>query len=71
MENRINARRLEELGLGVVLETPVTCDAVREAVVRVAGDPQIRAALERMRAAIDEAGGVRAAVAMLEASVAV
>lgn len=70
VENRINARRLEELGLGVVLETPVTAAAVREAVQRVSGDPQIRAALDRMKEAIDEAGGVPAAVATLESAVA-
>lgn len=57
-EQVANAERVQELGLGEhVGEAAPTAAALREVVTRVAADPAVRAALDRMREAIRAAGG--------------
>ena len=66
-EQAANADRVVELGLGERLATDtLTLDALRQAVVRVTTDQQVRADLERMRRAIHDAGGAERGAALIE-----
>lgn len=60
-EQRLNATRLDELGLGLHLVDPApTADRLRHAVEHVSSDPAIRTRLAAMRQAITDAGGAAA-----------
>lgn len=62
LEQRITAKRVQELGLGIALEsTAVTVDQLQEAVRRVASEPQFRTRVQHMRQIIRESGGARRA----------
>jgi UDP:flavonoid glycosyltransferase YjiC (YdhE family) len=62
LEQRITAERVEELGLGVALDSNVvTIERLREAVNRVASEPQFRTRVQQIREIIREGGGVRRA----------
>jgi MGT family glycosyltransferase len=66
-EQRINAERLAELGLGRHLEADrQTGEAVRETVAAVIGDGGVRPRLDWMRAQIGGAPGARAAAEVIE-----
>lgn len=66
-EDRVNARRITELGLGVELPgTEVTAGRLREAVETVANDPGIRRRLERMRMNMLAAGGPSRAALLID-----
>jgi MGT family glycosyltransferase len=57
-EDRVNARRFTELGLGVELPgSEVDAARLREAVESVAHDPAVRRALQRVRVSMLAAGG--------------
>ncbi|WIX75415.1 glycosyltransferase [Amycolatopsis carbonis] len=61
-EQALNARRVQELGLGEVLDSgALTPELVRETVLRVAGDPGVQDRLARMAKEITAAGGATAA----------
>jgi UDP:flavonoid glycosyltransferase YjiC (YdhE family) len=61
-EQAITARRVEELGVGLALETAAVTEAtLREAVRRVAGSQEIRLRVWRMQETIRQTGGARAA----------
>ncbi|GAA2801089.1 macrolide family glycosyltransferase [Saccharopolyspora taberi] len=64
-EQRANARRVEELGLGRVLTDPAP-EEIRAAVDHVATDPGIRRNLDAMRRAVTSGGGAVAAADALE-----
>ncbi|CAM01196.1 MGT family glycosyltransferase [Saccharopolyspora erythraea NRRL 2338] len=64
-EQRRNARRVAELGLGRLLEEPDAA-SIRAAVESVADDARIGEALSRMREAIEESGGAAAGADALE-----
>lgn len=62
VEQAITARRVEALGLGLVLDKPaVTAGSLREVVRRVAGNDEMRARVRRMQEAVRQMGGARAA----------
>jgi MGT family glycosyltransferase len=62
LEQRITAQRVQELGLGIALDsTTVTVDRLQEAVERVASEPQFRTRVQHMREIIRESGGARRA----------
>ncbi|MEV0990828.1 macrolide family glycosyltransferase [Streptomyces sp. NPDC049949] len=66
-EQRVNAARIVELGLGVHLpREEATGQALREAVVKVAADAKIAGAVGRMRKQIEAAGGAVAAADVVE-----
>lgn len=66
-EQRVNAAQIERLRLGVHLpRETVTPEALREAVLRVSSDRDIRAAVAAMRREIAEAGGAGAAADLIE-----
>lgn len=66
-EQRVNATRIEELGLGVHLpREQVTVPALREAVHRVTHDQRIADAVARMQRDIKAAGGATAAADVVE-----
>ncbi|GIE99445.1 macrolide family glycosyltransferase [Paractinoplanes rishiriensis] len=66
-EQRANADRLAELGLGTVLPPgEVTAESLWEAVERVAGDEHVRERLTWMRREMTAAGGVPAAADAVE-----
>jgi MGT family glycosyltransferase len=68
-EQRINADRLAELGLGLCLEPArQTGEAVRRAVTALAHDVGIRPRLEWMRTEIERAPGAAAAAEVVEES---
>jgi demethyllactenocin mycarosyltransferase len=60
-EQRANADRIDELGLGRRLGDGLTAGTLRAAVHSVVQDNDIRARVGRMRDAIDRAGGAAAA----------
>jgi UDP:flavonoid glycosyltransferase YjiC (YdhE family) len=63
LEQEVTARRVQELGLGLALDsTTLTADQLREAVAQVAGDGAFRTRAQAMQQAIQEAGGYRRAV---------
>ncbi|MFL5700975.1 MAG: nucleotide disphospho-sugar-binding domain-containing protein [Ktedonobacteraceae bacterium] len=68
LEQRITAKRVEELGLGIALDSnAVTVDRLQEAVRRVASEPQFRTRVQHMRDIIRESGGAhRAAEAIIQ-----
>jgi MGT family glycosyltransferase len=62
-ERAVNAKRVAELGLGMVIEPEaVSAERLREAVSMVATDPGFRQRVQQMQATIQAAGGVRRAV---------
>jgi MGT family glycosyltransferase len=66
-EDRVNARRITELGAG--LEVPgeeATADRLREAVETVAGDPEIQRRVAALRVAVLAAGGPPRAVQVID-----
>ena len=66
-EQRVNAAQIERLRLGVHLpRETVTPEALREAVLRVSSDRDIRAGVSAMRREIAEAGGAGAAADLIE-----
>ncbi|MFJ9021611.1 macrolide family glycosyltransferase [Streptomyces sp. NPDC102259] len=66
-EQRVNAAQIERLRLGVHLpRESVTPEALREAVLRVSSDRDIRAGLSAMRREIAAAGGAGAAADLIE-----
>lgn len=66
-EQVVNADRVVELGLGARLDPDdVTPDGLARVVAHVAGDPLIRAAVDRMRRAIAAAGGARRGAEVVE-----
>ncbi|MCX5369513.1 macrolide family glycosyltransferase [Streptomyces sp. NBC_00103] len=66
-EQRVNAARIEHLRLGVHLpRESVTPEALREAVLRVSSDRDIRAGVSAMRREIAAAGGAAAAADLIE-----
>ncbi|MEV7385176.1 macrolide family glycosyltransferase [Streptomyces sp. NPDC091215] len=66
-EQRVNAGRIEDLGLGVHLPRErVTAESLRAAVLRVSADPAVRAAVAGLRAEIDRSGGASAAADLAE-----
>jgi MGT family glycosyltransferase len=61
-EQQMHARRTVELGLGVQLDKgAVTAASLREAVERVANDPQYRARAQEMQLRMHEDGGYQRA----------
>lgn len=67
-EQRVNAARVADRGLGVRLpRAEAGAQALRDAVVGVAADDRITAAVKEMRRDIESAGGVRAAADVVEA----
>lgn len=66
-EQRVNAAQIERLRLGVHLpRETVTPEALREAVLRVSSDRDIRAGLSAMREELAAAGGAGAAADLIE-----
>ncbi|MEU9452029.1 macrolide family glycosyltransferase [Streptomyces sp. NPDC048277] len=66
-EQRVNAGRIEDLGLGAYLpREQVTARSLRDAVLRVSKDPAVRAGVAALRAEIERSGGVRAAADLAE-----
>ncbi|MFJ3800382.1 macrolide family glycosyltransferase [Streptomyces sp. NPDC090088] len=66
-EQRVNAGRIEDLGLGTHLpRARVTAESLRAAVLRVAGDPAVRAGLTALRTEIETSGGAVAAADLAE-----
>jgi len=62
LEQRITARRVEELGLGIALESnALTVDLLQEAVRRVASNPELHTRVQRMRTTLRQLGGARRA----------
>lgn len=62
-EEALTAARVEELGLGILLQrTDVTAARLREAVTRLANDQQVQARCRQMRTILREGGGPRQAV---------
>ena len=64
-DQRLNGQRVEELGLGVVLDT-VTEDGVRSLVSQLASDSAISARVKDMRRMIHQAGGSALAADVVE-----
>lgn len=70
-EQRINADRVVELGLGQALRpTELTAEALRRAVLEVAADTGARAAIARLGQDIRDAGGAVRAADLIEARLA-
>ena len=65
-EQKVNARRVEELGLGRVLPEEPTAEQLREIVEQTAGDPQVRENLAGMKRAIEAAGGADTGATAIE-----
>ena len=66
-EQRVNAQRVVELGLGRRLEmAEVTGEVVRDAAIAVGADPEIRRRVDRMRDDIGAAGGAARAADFVE-----
>ncbi|MFG3091512.1 macrolide family glycosyltransferase [Streptomyces antibioticus] len=66
-EQRVNARQIEDLRLGVHLpREEATPTALRDAVRRVTSDPLIRAGISSLRSELACAGGASAAAALIE-----
>ncbi|MDQ0582000.1 macrolide family glycosyltransferase [Streptomyces rishiriensis] len=66
-EQRVNAAQIERLRLGIHLpRESVTPEALREAVLRVSSDRDIRAGVSAMRREIAAAGGAGAAADLIE-----
>jgi UDP:flavonoid glycosyltransferase YjiC (YdhE family) len=63
----VNAARVAELGLGVRVQPDVRAADLRAAVDAVSGSVAVRTALDRMRAAVRDAGGAVAAADAIEA----
>jgi hypothetical protein len=62
LEQRITARRVEELGLGIALESSaVTVDLLQEAVRRVSSDQEIHRRVQQMRETLRQMGGAQSA----------
>jgi len=62
LEQRVTAKRVEELGLGIALErNALTGDLLQEAVTRVASEPEFRTRVQQMRDSLRESGGARRA----------
>lgn len=69
-EQELNARRVEELGLGRRLDTPaVTVELLRQAVAEVSTDEGVRARVKAMSETMKAAGGAVAAADAMEAHV--
>ncbi|WP_243639175.1 macrolide family glycosyltransferase [Streptacidiphilus pinicola] len=67
-EQRVNARRLEQLGLGVYLpREQADASALLSAVRQVSGDPRVAAAVSAMREDVRACGGAAAAADVVEA----
>jgi MGT family glycosyltransferase len=65
-EQRLTARRVRELGLGVVLEREgLTAEGLRQAARLAATDPEMRARVREMRQILLESGGATMAAAAL------
>jgi ABC-2 type transport system ATP-binding protein len=63
LEQKVTARRVQELGLGLALDTAtVAAEHLRAAVAQVAHDPTFRTGAQAMRQMIQEAGGYHRAV---------
>ena len=63
LEQEVTARRVQELGLGLALDTAtVMAEHLRAAVAQVAHDPTFRTGAQAMRQMIQEAGGYHRAV---------
>ncbi|MFI5908330.1 macrolide family glycosyltransferase [Dactylosporangium sp. NPDC051541] len=70
-ENRVNARRLQELGVGRLLEAErLDAATLRAAVDALAHDPQTLARVAAMRAALRASGGATLAADMVERALA-
>ncbi|MER5650475.1 macrolide family glycosyltransferase [Streptosporangium sp. NPDC002524] len=70
--DRLSARRIEELGLGLVIDPEeLTPDRLVEAVLAVASDEGMRRAADEMRREIESAGGTARAADVLERRLAV
>jgi MGT family glycosyltransferase len=66
-EQVANADRVVELRLGERLDADtLTPETLEQAVLRVVGDPEIRAGLERMRSAVQAGGGVERGAQAIE-----
>jgi Sulfotransferase domain/UDP-glucoronosyl and UDP-glucosyl transferase len=62
LEQRITAKRVEELGLGIALESnALTVDLLQEAVRRVASNPELHTRVQLMRNTVRQLGGARRA----------
>ena len=62
-EQRLTGRRIQELGLGIVLEHEnLTPETLRETVRKIARDPEIRARVKRMQHIVRSSGGSHRAV---------
>ncbi len=62
LEQSITAKRVEELGLGIALESnAMTVDLLQEAITRVASKPEFSTRVQHMRDIIRESGGCRSA----------
>jgi MGT family glycosyltransferase len=67
IEQEVNAARVAELGLGVRVQPDVRAADLRGAVDAVSGSVAVRTALDRMRAAVRDAGGAVVAADAIEA----
>lgn len=63
----LNARRVEDCGLGVALEPAATVEQIRAAVVEVLASPAYRSAAVQMARGLHELGATEPAVSELEA----
>jgi MGT family glycosyltransferase len=62
-EQRLTGRRIQELGLGIVLDHEnLTPETLRETVRKIARDPEIRARVKRMQHIVRSSGGSHRAV---------
>jgi UDP:flavonoid glycosyltransferase YjiC (YdhE family) len=62
IEQRITAARVEELGLGLALDSQaVTPDVLERAAMHVSSDPGIRARVRQMKQTLRDMGGAQAA----------
>lgn len=67
-DQRLNGMRIEELGLGVLLDADaVTAESLRSLVQQVMSDPAISARMKDMQAITQNAGGSTAAADVVEA----
>lgn len=62
LEQRITAKRVEELGLGIALEkSAVTAPSLQEAVMRVSNDREIHTRVQQMQKNLRQMGGAQSA----------